>query len=221
MNQELQAAIELGRALRDKADAEYEEDQRQREYARRQDIMGLWVPYIHAVRAKVPKWAIVRAPLDDTPSVPAGPYDDKFRPMSVHVGENIPPLRAWAYMPTSDTEEPSVLFAAGRWTLYCTEDTGTWIVTEGYDTHLLFIDHIQHAPPNGFYLALAEAADQAPRHQELLDEATRRNQQAAHEKEVADLQKEIESPPIATDPLERIATALEIIARYIEVQATF
>ena len=51
MNQELQAAIELGRTLRDKAIAEYEERERQSEYRRRQDIMRMWVPYITAARS--------------------------------------------------------------------------------------------------------------------------------------------------------------------------
>lgn len=223
MNQELQAAIELGRTLRDKAIAEYEERERQSEYRRRQDIMQMWVPYIAAARATAPEWVAIIAPQDDEPSFYArhDDYDRRYRPMTVGVNGNIPPLRAWTNGATRDNGTPIVLFSHGRWTLFCPEDTGEWIVTAHYNDYAVTSYPISQAPRNSFYLALAEAADEADRYQELLDEAARRNEAAATRKETIKFEKDNNLPPPIIDPLERIANYLERIAALYEQHHRF
>jgi hypothetical protein len=214
MNQGLQAAIELGRTLRDKATAEYEEEERQREYQRQQEILKMWMPYIAAVRSVVPDFAVIIPSVEDEPSYYArhDDYDRQYRPVSVGVGEYIPPLRAWTDCSTGDDGAPRVKFAAGSWKLYCPEDTGQWIVVPNYGTYAVTSYQIKISPRNDFYLALAEAAEEANIYPQRLADAQRLNEEAAaykeaqkYKREMEKIEKETGTGPLPPDPMERIA----------------
>ena len=202
MNQEIEAAIELGRALRAKTAAEYENEERQREYRQRQEIMEKWAPFAATLRRHVPEWATITFSEKDEPTyTPGNSYDIHYRPLTITVAEDIPPIRAW-----SDGAN-RITFSPGRWRLYSDEFTDGWIVTAEYHLYALTVYQMNQAKENEFIMTLAEAADQAPHYYELFHEAQIRNA-AIKEKE------EMESgmtPPIA-DPMERIADYLGRIA---------
>ena len=83
---------------------------------------------------------------------PGNSYDTHYRPLTIAVAEDIPPIRAWT------DGSGRIAFYAGRWRLYTDEFTDGWIVTAEYNLYALTSYQMHLAMRNEFVMALAEAA---------------------------------------------------------------
>lgn len=203
---EFDTAVELGRTLIAKRQAEAEAANEARKYAERCERLEEWQPYIAAITSAMPQWAHSYVHCDGDYEVryySGNSYDAQYRPLTLKCGVQIPAIFAF-------TDTTNVAFESGTWDLAPDEDTGQWrIVCRHRVWKMTKYEISSHG--DTFEMALANAVDEAARYSDLAAEMFRRNADRQRRNELIEAAAIEEAcvPPAPVDPLERIADALE------------